>query len=406
MISALGLAALGLLGAAILYFERTISSKRTAVAAAALIALAMLLRGVCMSHETLDYQNFLTVWVDYFRDNGGFAALRHSIGNYNVPYLYFLAAFSYLDIAPLVPIKLLSVFFDIMLAWGVMRIVYLFRPTAGSVLSAFFITLFLPTVVLNGAYWGQCDSIYAAFAVWSIYFALSHHPILSMVFIALSFSFKLQAVFIMPVFLVFIFAGRIKWRHLPVFALGYVGAMLPAVAAGRPFWDTLTVYFNQASSVGSALNYNSSSVFAFVSREADGVMCSRLGIAAAFAFLILIFVWTFFTRERLTDRTLLAVTLLIALGVPFFLPHMHDRYFFISDVLSVALAVVVPQLAIVPLCVSFGSLLGYYAYLVGRFLLPMRYGAAAMVLAMVLVFAYILLFRDTRPARKPERRKR
>ena len=402
MISALGLIVLGLLSAAILYFERTISSKRTAVAAAVLIVCAMLLRGLCMEHETLDYQNFLSVWVEQLRSNGGFAALRGSIGNYNVPYLYFLAAFSYLDTAPHIPIKLLSVFFDVMLAWGVMRLVYLYRPSEGAVLSGFFITLFLPTVVLNGAYWGQCDSIYAALAVWSIYFALSRHPVLSMIFIALSLSFKLQAVFIMPVFLVFIFAGRIKWRHLPFFALGYIGAMLPAVAAGRPFLDTLLVYFRQAASVGSALNYNSPSVFAFVSRSADGVLCSRLGIAAAFAFLVLIFVWTFFTRERLTDRSLLALTLLITVGVPFFLPHMHDRYFFIADVLSVALAVVVPQLAAVPLCVSFGSLLGYYAYLVGRFLLPMRYGAAAMIFAMALVFVYLLLFRDTRPARRRE----
>ena len=42
-----------------------------------------------------------------------------------------------------------------------------------------------------------------------------------------------------------------------------------------------------------------------------------------------------------------------------------------------------PQMALIPALVSFGSLLGYYAYLNMRYLLPMRYGAAALALAML-----------------------
>ena len=43
----------------------------------------------------------------------------------------------------------------------------------------FFLTLLLPTVLLNGAFWGQCDSIYGALAVWSLVFALEDRPIRS-----------------------------------------------------------------------------------------------------------------------------------------------------------------------------------------------------------------------------------
>ena len=393
MAAYIGLLILGALGFLILWSEGLLKRKTALFASAALLLAAMLLRGACMDHETLDYQNFLTRWVAYFRDNGGFAALRSSVGNYNLPYLYFLAFFSYLPVRDLYCIKLLSVAFDLLLAWGMLRLVRLCRREAAAALTAFFVTLFLPTVVLNGAYWGQCDSIYAAFAVWSVFFALDGKPVRSMIAIALSFAFKLQAVFIMPVFLVFLFAKKLRWYHLPIFPAVYLVTALPAVIAGRPLRDAVLLYFDQAGSVGSALNYNSSSVFAFSSPGADTALLSRIGIAFAFGFLLLIYVWCFLRRRSLSREALLVATLLICVAVPFFLPHMHDRYFFLADVLSVALAVVRPRLAFVPVCVSFASLLGYHAYLRQRYLLPMRYGAAALLLvivALILTLAYEL----------------
>ncbi len=379
----LGLAVPGAFALAVLYFEGLLRGRRTVIICCVLVVSAMLVRGACMEHRTLDYENFLAVWVEFFRENGGWRALSRSIGNYNVPYLYFLALFSYSGVPDLYLIKLLSIFFDVALAWAVLRLV---RVCAGGALAqaaGFFVTLFLPTVVLNGAYWGQCDSIYGAFALWGVCLALERRPVLSVASVALSFAFKLQAVFVMPVYLVFVFTGRIKWKHLLVFPLTYFIVVLPAVLAGRPLMDTLLLYFRQAGSVGDALNYNSSSVFALVRGDVDRQIFSLLGIAGAAAFLLLVYAWMFFRRRDVTDRTLLCCSLLICLGVPFLLPHMHERYFFIADVLSLALAALAPQMALIPALVSFGSLLGYYAYLNMRYLLPMRYGACALALAML-----------------------
>ena len=386
-----GLLILGVLAFAILWGEGALKTKAALFTAAGLILAAMILRGLCMEHETLDYQNFLTRWVRTIREQGGFKALQYNIGNYNLPYLYFLALFSYSSIRDLYLIKLLSIFFDVMLAWGVMRTVYCFTDNRRKVLAAFFVTLFLPTVVLNGAYWGQCDSIYGAFAVWSVYFALKEKPIASVCMIALSFAFKLQAVFLMPVFLIFLFARKMKWWHLVFFPVTYVVTALPAVALGRPFMSTILLYFNQAGTVGGGLNYNSSSMYAFVRGAQDESLLSRIGIIAAFAFLLLLFLFCFLRRAHLDDRALLTCSLLICVAVPFLLPHMHDRYFFISDVLSVAFAFVFVKLAHVPVLVSFASLLGYHAYLRMRYLLPMRYGAIALLIVIFTLIATVMV---------------
>ena len=387
MIAEVGLLFLAAITFIILWAEGTLNQKSAMFTSAALIIAAMLLRYFCMDYETLDYQNFLTRWVAMLSEQGGLHGLRWNIGNYNIPYLFFLSLFTYIDAPDLYLIKLLSIFFDILLAWAVMRLVYCFTNKTATVLSAFFVTLFLPTVVLNGAYWGQCDSIYAAFALWSIYFALKDHPILSVCSVALSFAFKLQAVFIMPVFLIFIFAKKMKWYHLIAFPVTYCIAVSPAVLAGRSFKSTLLLYFDQAGSVGSGLNYNSPSAYAFIRNAANTELLSKLGIAAAFIFLLVLFAYCWNQRKRLNQKTLLTCSLLIAVTVPFLLPHMHDRYFFIADVLSVAFAFTAPKLLHIPVLTSFASLLGYHAYLKMRYLLPMRYGAFALLLVIISLIA-------------------
>lgn len=82
------------------------------------IGLAFFLRALLLDYVTPDYETFLSQWAQAFRENGGFAAVRLPIGNYNAPYLYFLAAISYLPVPDLYLIKLFSILFDVVLAWG------------------------------------------------------------------------------------------------------------------------------------------------------------------------------------------------------------------------------------------------------------------------------------------------
>ena len=354
---------------------------------AALLTLAFGLRGMALGYETLDYQNFLTRWVAFFRENGGFSALKHSVGNYNIPYLYFLALFSYSGIRDLYLIKLLSIFFDVVLAWASMCLAGLYTQSRAARLGCFFTVLFLPTVFLNGALWGQCDGIYVSLAVLGIYLALSDRPCLSMVCAALSFGFKLQAVFILPVYAVLWMQGKFKFWHFFIFPAAYVLLVLPAVLLGRPFWETLTLYFNQADSIGSGLNYNSPSVFAIFWHVANQEAAARFAIAAAVCLMLAVLELCLIYRRRLNDRAVLAAAVLFAVGIPFLLPHMHDRYFYPADILTVILAFSVPWAAAGALLAQFASLLGYHAYLKMRYLLPMNRGAYALILSFLLAAA-------------------
>ena len=312
------------------------------------VYVLLLLRLLCFDKQTGDYVSFLKPWTQYFRDSGGFAGLGESMGNYNIPYLSFLALFSYIPLSELYLIKLLSVGFDLLLAVSTAKIVLLCTGSRTRYLLSFAVTLLLPTVLLNGAYWGQCDSIYGGLAVLSLYFVLSDRPWLSMAALALSFSFKLQAIFIFPVFLVFLSTKKLKLYHLPLFPAVYFLAVSPAILAGRPVLDTLLLYVDQGSTVGSALNYNSPSVFSLFYNIADAERAASIGIVCAFLFCALMFVLLFLLRGRLGSRALLLSAFIFVLAVPLLLPHMHERYFFMADVLALAVAFVCPRAAVFP----------------------------------------------------------
>jgi len=377
----------------LLRLEGLLDHPRALIISLLLTAAAFGLRAYCLDYETLDYQNFLRPWVAFYRNNLGFRSLAYPLGNYNIPYLYFLCFFSYLPTRDLYLIKLLSIFFDVLLAFGAMKLLGLCVENKRLRLACFFTVLFLPTVVLNGALWGQCDSIYVAFALLGLWLGLEDKPVLSVLCFSLSFGFKLQAVFILPIMAVLWFRGNYKIWHFALFPAFYVLLVLPAVALGKPFLETLTLYTSQTGSIGTGLNYNSPSVYALFWRSPETTDAANLGIAGAFTYMFILLVFCFLRRDRLSERAVLTAALLFAVGIPFLLPHMHERYFFGADVLSVVLGFACVLGIPAALLTQFASLLGYHAYLKMRYLLYMDHGSRSLI--GVILLGIVQLLYDT-----------
>ncbi len=387
-------------------------SKQLLLACALLGALLLMLRVRCFGTETSDYTTFLLPWTEKLRSGGHFRALKQEIGNYNVPYMVLLALFSCFELPPVYPIKAASVLFDLLLAFcagGLVRQSGGSRDRQGF---CFLLTLVLPTVFINGAVWGQCDSIYVSLALLGLLLCLREKPVWGMVAFGVSFAFKLQAIFLLPVVLLLLYVGKVRWYHLPVFPAAYVAAVSPAILAGRGFLDTLLIYVNTASTAGSSLNYNSPSMYSllYFYRVSDTDAAGKAGILAAFLFCAAVFAFFFVRRKRITDRSLVLAALLFTLALPLFLPHMHDRYFYFVDILTLVLACLVKPGVAAAFFSQFASLLGYHAYFFLRYLYPMRWGFWLLVL--VLGYTVFLTVRELClpdagvPAKKPPAKKR
>lgn len=357
------------------------------------VGLALFLRALCLDHVTYDYQDFLSGWAAFFRENGGFAAVKLPKGNYNVPYLYFLAAISYFDVPDLYMIKLFSILFDVILAWGGLRLVRVFTPPGSRKgAAAFCLLLLLPTVVLNGAYWGQCDSIYGALVLHALASAFDKKPAGSVVLLALAFSFKLQTVFLLPLWCAFWFLKKVRFRDLLLFPAVTVLTALPALFLGKPPKDVLSIYLGQLGEYSGYLTLNAPTVFSFLpsGAEVDVPRLAFLGILAAFLLVLALLLVLLVCRRRVTDQVLLTAAVILAVGVPLLLPHMHDRYFFLADVLTLCLACVSIRRVWLAAGVQVASLGAYHAYLLLRYAFPMSWGAVVLILVLAASWALLL----------------
>lgn len=350
------------------------------------VAATVVARVSMLSEVSLDYYNFISVWLESMKNMSISEALTTEIGDYNLPYLYFLAVLSRAKGGWLVCVKAFSCIFDVILAYYVMKIAE-FKVKNTKILGLIFVlTLALPTVLLNSGFWGQCDSIYGAFCIASIYYAFAEKGTKSMVMFALAFSFKLQAIFIIPILLVCFILQKIDWYKLVIVPIVYLLCMLPAIAFGRGVYASLFVYIRQASQVQyQQMTLNAPSIWMFMENGSYetlkwvGIMLAAL-VALAFVYLCYIY------ADRLEIPELVTVAYLTALALPYFLPSMHDRYFFIADVLSVLVFVYDRKKWYVPLVTVFASFASYAIFLINvAGLYNLRLYAMALLVVMVVV---------------------
>lgn len=375
------------------------------------VGAAMLARALCMDYAGSDYNNFLSHWYRFFQENGGFQAVAKAVGDYNVPYLYFMAFISYLSTPDLYLIKLFSLVFDVALAWGSLRLVRVLtkdRQGSRAPLIAFAAALLLPTVVLNGAFWGQCDGIYGALAIHAAALLLEGKNKTSVALMAIAFSFKLQAIFVLPLWGVLWLAGKVRFRELWTFPLTYLVTIVPAVLLGKPIGEILGIYFNQMGEY-PRLVLNAPSIYQLVpyGTEVNDALLSALGIAAAGVLVLALLALGFLLRDRLDRDLAMGMAVVLCIGVPFLLPRMHERYFFLADVFTLCWAC--SNVRRVPAAVLAGgsSLMCYIVYLRLKFIHVVRIGGGTFVMLIemllmlaALVFSAVVLARQLQEKRK------
>ena len=327
-----------------------------------------------------DYDIFLSNWIYEYSLMGFKQGMGTYIpSDYAPPYLYLLQIMSRVrEYPPQYLVKAVSMAFEVLMAYALMKIASLKVRGDGARLMIFHVALLLPTVVFNGAYWGQCDVIYTSFSLMALYMGMTRRSARSMIFFGLALGFKLQVVFFLPVMLPLWLRKQIKLRHLVLIPVTYMVMMLPALWAGKSLNHVLTVYLQQAGhynfismnapnwyqllpDLDNTLLYNMFSPMAMV-----------LGFACVMAMCALVTAY----RDRLTDDATVLICLLMLSGIPYFLPKMHERYTFGADVLSLVAAAYLPgRRFLLPLCFGFASYVAYTAGLPGDRIMDLRWAA-------------------------------
>ncbi len=348
------------------------------------LLLALLLRYFLRGIQTTDYQYYFQDWYAKIQAEG-FRSLGENFSNYPPLYLMLLYLVSVVlpHVAAVTAVKIPSILCDFICAWYVYRLVRLKREEGTAARLSIFAVLFAPTVILNGAAWGQIESIYTAALLACLYYLLRKKNWLACVAFGLSFAIKLQAVYLAPFLLAYWLKERISWKYLLAIPAVYLLTILPAWIAGRPLAELLTIYVSQVGGY-EGLVHNATSFYTWLPLAdyktwyVPGTIFAA-GVCLAYVYLILK------SKVESLEPHVVKLALASLLIVPFFLPKTHDRYFFPADVVSIVFGFYYPKYFYVPIIVNLTSFFIYQPYLFNIDIFPQPVLTLAMFVALVIV---------------------
>lgn len=324
-----------------------------------------------------DYKMFFEPWVATLREaGGGFQGLSAEFEyvDYTTPYLLIL---SFISICPffntLILMKMVSIFFDFVAAIAVGFIVYEMTDKKQSGYMAYAVMLFVPTIVANGAMWAQCDIIFTSFVMISLLFMLKDKPRVSLIFYGIAFAFKLQTLFIAPLYVLLWVKKKMKIQHFLWLPIMYFIGIIPSWIAGKNLWDLLTVYLFQANGEMDIykLSHKFPNVYQIIGTDSFLREYADAGIYFTLAVLMVLMYYIAQKNFTFTKDLIIRMGMFFVMVVVFFLPHMHERYGILADVLSVIVAFSNPKKFYVPLIAIGCSFAGYTLYLAQQTVIPL-----------------------------------
>ena len=303
--------------------------------------LAVYARYKFMNYKTDDYLTFLEPWYNFLKEHGGILGLKYDIGNYTEGYMLILALLTYLPINPLYTIKMVSIVFDFALAILGRKIIKDYWNGKSAIMAAnivYTLILFSPTIFLNSAYWGQCDSIYTFFVLLSLYCAIKKRWNIVFIVLGCGLAFKMQTILIFPVFLIL----YLKQKEFSIFKfflvpITYLCWSIPALLEGKPVYDIIHSLLSYGEGTTFDLTYSFNNFYTLVQTEnLEIIGYIRLaGIALTVALVALSMMIFAKKMSEVSMYTIVSLGVYFLVIITYFLPGMHERYLYVGDVLCI-----------------------------------------------------------------------
>ncbi len=337
-----------------------------------------------IEHITADFETCLIPWSAAMKAGQGPGILLEYDGDYNMPYITVLWLLNYLPGRTIVKVKMFSVLFEYLGAAAAGLITAHFAEIGKKRLmftAACTVVMFYPSAILNGAWWGQCDFIYVAFLLYMILALLKEHYAAAMILLGCAFSFKLQAVLILPVLLIFWWKKRsFSGVYFLLAAVIMEVLCIPAILGGYSVFIPFSIYTRQLGRYPYMYVFYPN--FWALFRDAPYYIFSNVAIFGILAGLGIFAVAVIRKKTWISERQWMEFALWTTFFMMCFLPCMHERYGMLVEILAILYAFLNRKTWWNAVVIGGGSLIAYLQVTFGQDILPDQWIAAAYLLCL------------------------
>jgi len=206
---------------------------------------------------------------------------------------------------------------------------------------------------------------------------------LAMFFFAVSFCFKLQSLFLGPLLLILLLRKKLPIYQFLMIPVVYFMSLVPAWIAGAPLKKLLLTYLTQFGTYHE-LSKRAPNLYAYFG--SDIPQYNAIVIGGIILTLILILGYVYLRTFRWKDlgaKSLVYDAALFTFMIPFLLPKMHDRYFYVGSVFLLLLCFYEVRMLGVLILSQIGSLLAFIPYFSGWSPVFVMVGSPFMLLAVI-----------------------
>lgn len=332
---------------------------------AALTLIGLGIRVILRVVITDDWLMYWDPWISDLKEMG-FSYLATDRYDYTPTFVYILWAISRLPINPMTAYKGLHCVLDFVAAGILGKMIWKVTGSKRKGILSYGLFLIVPTIWANSALWAQCDIIFMTFLLLCFYYLFEDRPCKAMFFYGMAFVFKLQSLFIFPFLVILWVNKKVDLKHFLWIPALYFLSIVPAWIAGRPLMDLINIYMAQGAQDVWSLSIKWPNIYQIIGNQFFLLEYASAGTWLILGILMIILYAMAQKRYRITNEFIVQMALFFAILTPWFLPHMHERYGCVADILAIIYAMMNTKkfyFPLVQILVSFNSYMAYLSHL-------------------------------------------
>lgn len=332
---------------------------------AALTLIGLSIRVILRVVITDDWLMYWDPWISDIKEMG-FSYLATDRYDYTPTFIYILWVISKLPMNPMTAYKGLHCILDFVAAAILGKMIYKVTGSRRKGVLSYGLFLIVPTIWANSALWAQCDIIFMTFLLLCFYYLFADRPCRAMFFYGMAFVFKLQSLFIFPFLVILWVNKKVDLKHFLWIPALYFLSIVPAWLAGRPLMELINIYMAQGAQDVWSLSIKWPNIYQIIGNQFFLLEYASAGTWLILGILMIIMFAMAQKRYRITNEFIVQMALFFAILTPWFLPHMHERYGCVADILAIIYAMMNRKkfyFPLVQILVSFNSYMAYLSHL-------------------------------------------